>query len=387
MLTGLRVLEDSARKIHRSAFLAFRSRWETPNVSMFQVALTDAAAFGIPHNPSSKEIRVNLTHHEKIMEEEVQVNATEAASAASQTSAAATAAATDAATAAAPGAVEPGVISGPVTSDSNVVDRIVETVAQYGLNIIAAIVILVVGLWLAKKVKTLFVAALNKKEIDPTLVGFFAGLLHGAVVIFVAIAAISKLGVQTTSFIAVVGAAGLAVGLALQGSLSNFASGVLLIMFKPFVAGNFIKVGGELGSVVQVGILTTELNSPDNVRIIMPNSAIMNSPITNFSYNDTRRVDMVFGVGYGDDLNKAKQILEDLIAADERVLQEPAPVVAVSNLGDSSVDFVVRPWTKASDYWPFKFDFTKAAKEKFDQEGISIPFPQRDVHLFEEKSS
>ena len=184
-----------------------------------------------------------------------------------------------------------------------------------------------------------------------------------------------------------VGAAGLEVGLALQGSLSNVASGVLLILFKPFVAGNFIKAGGEAGTVVEVGLLTTELKTPDNVKIIMPNAQIMGGSITNFSGHDTRRCDMTFGVGYGDDLNKAKSIIEGLIGEDERVLEEPAPQVAVANLGDSSVDFVVRPWVNAADYWTFKFDFTKAVKEKFDAEGVSIPFPQRDVHLFQESAS
>jgi small conductance mechanosensitive channel len=187
--------------------------------------------------------------------------------------------------------------------------------------------------------------------------------------------------------VAVIGAAGLAVGLALQGSLSNFASGVLLILFKPFQAGNFIKAGGEMGTVVEVGILTTELKTPDNIKIILPNSQIMGGSITNFSAHSTRRVDMTVGVSYTDDLNKAKSIIEGLIEADERILTEPAPTVAVANLGDSSVDFVVRPWVNAADFWAVKFDFTKAVKEKFDAEGISIPFPQRDIHLFQESAS
>jgi small conductance mechanosensitive channel len=260
----------------------------------------------------------------------------------------------------------------------------VDGVARYGVSILAAIIILVVGLWVAKKVKACFVQVLQKKEVDPTLVGFFSSLLYGALAVFVVIAAISKLGIQTTSFVAVIGAAGLAVGLALQGSLSNFASGVLLILFKPFQAGDFIKAGGEAGVVVEVGILTTELKTPDNVKIIMPNSSILGGAITNISAHPTRRVDMVVGVGYGDDLNKAKQIMEDILEADERVLKDPAVTIAVSNLGESSVDFVVRPWVKSADYWALKFDFTKAVKEKFDAEGVSIPFPQRDIHVFQE---
>jgi small conductance mechanosensitive channel len=270
---------------------------------------------------------------------------------------------------------------------NSTVNSIIDYIATFGIKVIAAVVILVVGLWVAKKVKALFSAALTKKEVDATLVGFFSSMLYGAIVVFVVIAAISKLGVNTTSFAAVIAAAGLAIGLALQGSLSNFASGVLLILFKPFKAGNFIKAGGEMGVVVEVGLLTTELKTPDNVKIIMPNSAIMGGAITNVSAHPTRRVDMVVGVGYGDDLNKAKELMLELLVADERVLKDPAPQIAVSNLGDSSVDFIVRPWVNASDFWAVKFDFTKAVKEKFDAEGISIPFPQRDVHLFQENAS
>ncbi|MFU8848708.1 MAG: mechanosensitive ion channel family protein [Opitutales bacterium] len=266
-------------------------------------------------------------------------------------------------------------------------EKIVDTIATSGMQVLFAIIIIVVGLWLAKKIRVLFRAALEKKNVDATLVGFFSSMLYGALVVFVVIAAISKLGIQTTSFVAVIGAAGLAVGLALQGSLSNFASGVLLIMFKPFVAGNLVKIGGEMGSVVEVGMLHTELKSPENIKIIMPNSQIMGSAITNFSANDTRRVDMVIGVSYSDDLSKVMEVLKDMISKDERVLAEPAPFVGVSELADSSINFVVRPWTKSSDFWQFKCDFQKAVKERFDAEGISIPFPQRDVHLFQESAS
>ncbi|MDP4777592.1 MAG: mechanosensitive ion channel [Opitutales bacterium] len=276
-------------------------------------------------------------------------------------------------------AAEAAVAAQPASQ--NTVDQIIESLTAFAISALAALVILIIGLFIAKKVKNIFANALNKKGVDATLVGFFSSLLYGAIAVFVVIAAIGKLGVQTTSFAAVIAAAGLAIGLALQGSLSNFASGVLLILFKPFVAGNVIKAGGEIGSVVEVGLLTTELKTPDNVKIIMPNSAIMGGSITNISAHPTRRVDMVVGVGYGDDLNKAKQIMEDLLAADERVLKDPAVTIAVSNLGDSSVDFVVRPWVNAADYWAVKFDFTKAVKEAFDAQGISIPYPQRDVHM------
>lgn len=268
--------------------------------------------------------------------------------------------------------------------ESTQIDQIINALTDFGLKVVAAIVILIVGLWLAKKAKGLLVKALAARSVDQTLIGFFANLLYGAIAVFVVISSISKLGVNTTSFAAVIAAAGLAIGLALQGSLSNFASGVLLILFKPFKAGNFIKAGGEAGIVVEVGLLTTELRTPDNVKIILPNSAVMSGSITNVSAHSTRRIDMVIGVSYGDDLPKAKQIMADILAADERVLKDPVPQIAVSNLGDSSVDFVVRPWVNAADYWAVKFDFTQAVKEKFDAEGVCIPFPQRDVHLFQE---
>ncbi len=264
---------------------------------------------------------------------------------------------------------------------------ILANLTSFTFKVLTALIILFIGLWIAKKLKGLFVIVMNKRGMEPTVVGFLANLVYGALAVFVIITAIGKLGVQTTSFAAVIAAAGLAIGLALQGSLSNFAAGVLLIMFKPFVAGNFIKAGGEAGVVVEVGLLTTELKTPDNIQIIMPNSAIMGGSITNVSAHSTRRVDMVVGVGYGDDLNKAKSIIEEIIAADSRIHAEPAPQVAVSNLGDSSVDFVVRPWVDAADFWGVKFDFTQAVKERFDAEGVSIPFPQRDIHVFQESAS
>ena len=272
-------------------------------------------------------------------------------------------------------------------TEPTVVEKMIEALSLYGMKIIAAVLIIVVGLWISKIIKSCFLKTLQKKKVDPTLVGFFASMLHGGLVIFVFISAISKLGVQTASFVAVIGAAGLAVGLALQGSLSNFAAGILLILFKPFKVGHFVKAGGEAGVIVEVGIFTTELKTPDNVQIIIPNSTIMGSAITNVSAHPTRRIDITLGVGYGDDLNKAKQIIEDLLAADERVLKDPVATIAVAKLGDSSVEFVIRPWVNSADYWAVKFDFTKAVKEKFDSEGISIPYPQSDVHVFQEKSS
>jgi small conductance mechanosensitive channel len=266
-------------------------------------------------------------------------------------------------------------------------DSITQSITNYSIKVIAAIVILFVGLWLAKRVKNLFIEILKKREVDATLVGFFSNILHGAIIVCVAVAAIGKLGVETTSFAAIVASAGLAIGLALQGSLSNFAAGVLLILFKPFKVGHAIKAGNEMGVVVEVGLLTTELKNFDGIKQVIPNSTIMSSAITNFSANPTRRIDMLIGVGYGDDLNKAQQIIADLIKADERILSEPEPQVMVSNLGESSVDFTVRAWVNSPDWWNTKCALTKNIKEKFDEEGISIPFPQRDVHLFQEKAS
>ena len=204
--------------------------------------------------------------------------------------------------------------------------------------------------------------------------------------VVVVIAAIGALGVETTSFIAIFGAAGLAIGLALQGSLSNFASGVLIVLFRPYRVGDWVEAAGISGSVEQVQILTTILKTGDNKQIIVPNSQIMDSIITNYSANDTRRVDMVVGVSYADDLDKVRKTLEDLIAAEDRILPEPVPTIAVSALADSSVNFVVRPWVNTADYWGVMFDMTEAIKKRFDKEGISFPFPQQDVHLYNQSS-
>jgi small conductance mechanosensitive channel len=223
---------------------------------------------------------------------------------------------------------------------------------------------------------------MNAQEVDPTLVTFVSNLINMILLVIVVIAAIGALGVQTTSFIAILGAAGLAVGLALQGSLSNFASGVLIIIFRPYKVGDWIEGAGVSGAVVSVQILTTILKTGDNKQVIVPNSQIMGGIITNYSANDTRRVDLVVGVSYSDDLDKVRSVLEELVAADERILEDPACTIAVSELADSSVNFVLRPWVKTPDYWGVMFDMTEAIKKRFDKEGISIPFPQQDVHLY-----
>lgn len=262
-----------------------------------------------------------------------------------------------------------------------ILNKIYEYLATYGLQIIGALVILIVGRWLALIISNLIQKALIKARVDETLARFAKNLSYIAMLVFVVIAVINKLGADTTSFAVVVGAAGLAVGFALQGSLSNFAAGVMLIVFKPFKVGDFIEAAGQKGTVKEIQIFNTILNSPDNVRIIIPNAQVTGSNIMNYTVNGTRRVDMVIGVSYEDDLKKAQQVIRDVLAVDDRILPEPATTVAVSELGDSSVNFVVRPWVKATDYWNVYFDLTEKIKLSLDKNGITIPFPQRDVHI------
>lgn len=252
---------------------------------------------------------------------------------------------------------------------------------DFAINLAIAIAIFYVG----KFVVTLIVRGIRKamqaQQVDKTLETFVCNLIRMVLLVIVIIAAIGQLGIQTTSFIAIFGAAGLAVGLALQGSLSNFAAGVLIVLFRPYKVGDFIEGAGIAGVVEQVQILTTILRTGDNKQIIVPNGQIMNSIITNYSAKETRRVDMVVGVSYDDDLDKVRATLQELIDAEDRILDDPAPTIAVSELADSSVNFVVRPWVNSADYWGVMFDMTEAIKKRFDQEGISFPFPQQDVHL------
>ena len=260
-------------------------------------------------------------------------------------------------------------------------EKMQEWLALYGMQVIGAAIIFFVGLYAARFSRLVVRKLMRASKIEDTLVSFVGNLLYFGIMTFVCIAALAKLGVQTASFIAVLGAAGLAVGLALQGSLANFAAGVLLIIFKPFRVGDFIEGGGISGVVEEVGIFTTEMRSPDNKKIIVPNNKMTSDSIVNYSAKDTRRVDIVAGVSYGDDLDKVKRVLQEIVAADERVLPEPAPVIAVLELAESSVNLVVRPWVKTSDYWDVYFAMQEQIKKRFDAEGISIPFPQRDVNL------
>jgi small conductance mechanosensitive channel len=226
-----------------------------------------------------------------------------------------------------------------------------------------------------------------RRKADDTLTKFAVSFTKIALMTFVIIAAIGALGVETTSFAAVIAAAGLAIGFALQGSLANFAAGVMLLVFRPFKAGDYIEAGGTSGAVESIQIFNTILRTPDNKRVIVPNNKVTGDNIVNYSAMDTRRIDLVFGIGYGDDIKKAKETLERILGEEERILKDPAPTVAVSELGDSSVNFVVRPWVATADYWGVYFALTEKVKLTFDEQGISIPFPQRDVHLFQAKAS
>lgn len=254
-------------------------------------------------------------------------------------------------------------------------------ILPFAINLAMAIVIYVVGKLVVKVLVSGFGKLLAKSKYDEMLINFLKSIFNAILMLFVIIASLNELGVDTTSLAAIIAAAGLAIGLSLQGSLQNFAAGVMLMVFRPFKKGDFIDAAGVSGSVTSIGVFSTIMNTPDNKEIIVPNGKIYGDNIINFSAKDTRRVDMTFGIGYGDDLLLAKKLLEEMIVADERVLADPAPVVAVAELGDNSVNFVVRPWVKSGDYWGLMFGFTEAVKLRFDAEGISIPFPQMDVHV------
>ncbi|MEZ5560293.1 MAG: mechanosensitive ion channel [Pseudomonadales bacterium] len=269
---------------------------------------------------------------------------------------------------------------------SGYMDKAVELAMTYGPKLILAIVVLIVGLWIINRFVAVIRKGMEASKTEPTLSRFLCNLASMGLKALLLISVASMIGIETTSFIAVLGAAGLAIGLALQGSLANFAGGVLVLIFRPFKVGDFIDAGGVSGTVFEIQIFNTIIKTPDNKRIIVPNGTISNGVITNFSAESTRRVDFVFGIGYGDDIAKAKAIITRLVEADERTLKDPAPLVVVSNLGESSVDITTRVWVNAADYWGLFFDLTEKVKVTFDAEGISIPFPQRDVHLYQQSA-
>ncbi len=261
--------------------------------------------------------------------------------------------------------------------------RIYEILAEYGLRVLGAVLILLIGRWVAKLLSALLARILTKAKVDATLVPFIENLAYMAMLVFVIVAALDRVGVQTASFIAVLGAAGLAVGLALQGSLANFASGVLLLVFKPFRIGDFVEIGGVKGTVQAIHVFNTVINSLDNIRIIVPNGQVTGTSILNYTINGTRRIDLVVSVSYSDDLRKARRVIESVLAGEPRLLREPAAQVAVSEMGPSSIDFVVRPWVSVADYnyWDVRFALVEKLKVTLEENGLSIPFPQHDVHI------
>ena len=254
-------------------------------------------------------------------------------------------------------------------------------VADWGLNVVGAIAVLLIGRMAAGWARKLTRASLARGGVDETLIPFVSRLAYTGVMLFVAIAVVGMFGVPTASFVAVLGAAGLAVGLAFQGTISNFASGVMLLIFRPVSVGDFVDIGGTTGKVGEIRIFATVLNTPDNMRIIVPNSSVFGQTIKNYSSNATRRVDLVMGVSYDDDLSVVVRTIEEVIAADGRILAEPEPVVAVAELADSSVNLVVRPWCNADEYWQVRWDLIRTLKERLEAAGCTILYPQRDVHV------
>jgi small conductance mechanosensitive channel len=262
-------------------------------------------------------------------------------------------------------------------------DTIIYYITVYGLKLIGSIAIFVIGRKIAQLLVNITKKIMDKTKLDETLSKFLSNVLYGVLLILIVLSALSNLGVNTTSFVAILGAASLAVGLAFKDTFANIGAGVLLIFFRPFKVGDFVNAAGEAGSVEEINLFSVLMKTGDNKRIIIPNSAVIGKTITNFSANTTRRVDLTFGIGYEDDLKLAKQTLLEVVSADERVLKEPAPFVAVSELADSSVNFVVRVWVKSGDYWGVYFDTTENVKLTFDEKGISIPFPQMEINTKE----
>jgi small conductance mechanosensitive channel len=271
------------------------------------------------------------------------------------------------------------------TSPQHIIDVIKQFLATEGtafaLNLLAAILIFIIGRWLSGLISRIIAQIMTKAKIERLLVTFVQHMTYFALLAFVVIAALDRIGIKLTALIAMIGAAALAVAFALQGSLSNFAAGILMVIFKPFKVGDFVQIAGAQGTVQEIQVLTTVINSPDNVRIIIPNAQVTAGTIQNFTANDTRMINLTIGVSYDDDLKKAKQVIESVLTADARILKTPAPTVAVSELGDSSVKIVVRPWVKPADYWDVYFDITEKLKVAIESNGMSIPFTQYDVHI------
>jgi small conductance mechanosensitive channel len=260
---------------------------------------------------------------------------------------------------------------------------VVDLISTWGLKVLGALVLLVAGRMVAGWARRAARRGLERARVEATLVPFVSGLAYYVLLAVVVVAVLGMVGIQTTSLLAVFGAAGLAVALAMQGTLSNFSSGVMLLVFRPFQVGDYVEAGDTAGSVEAIGMFSTSLNTPDNVRILVPNSKVYGSTIKNYAANPTRRNDITIGISYDDNIGTAISTIKDVLDADERVLAEPETVIAVSELGDSSVNIVVRPWCKREDYWGMRFDLMRTLKERLEAAGCSIPYPQRDVHLFE----
>ncbi len=266
------------------------------------------------------------------------------------------------------------------------VQTVSDLIGMYALNIALSIVIFVIGKWIVGKLTDVSVKFLEKsKKVDDTLIKFLRNIIYYTLLVIVVLTALKQLGIDTTSFFAILGAIGLAIGLALKDSLGNFASGVMIVIFRPFKVGDFITVAGSSGTVEEISIFNTILKTGDNQKLIIPNGSITSGTIINVNANDTRRVDLVVGIGYDDDIKKAKEILETILKSHDKVLLDKGITVAVSELANSSVNFVVRAWVNTPDYWAVKFDLTEAVKTTFDKEGISIPYPQTDVHVYKHK--
>ena len=264
-----------------------------------------------------------------------------------------------------------------------IMDTIVKFATTYGIKVIGAILVLIAGRIVAGWARRLIRNTMTRSKTDPAIVGFTSAIVYYLVIIFAVVAALGNFGVETASLVAVLGAAGFAIGFALQGSLSNFAAGIMLLVFRPYKIGDYVDAGGAAGTIRDMGIFTTEMTTPDNIKIMIPNSKIFGDTIKNITANDTRRIDMVFGIGYGSSIAKAEEIIKNTFESDERVLKDPAYQIAVSELADSSVNLIARPWVKTSDYWGVKFDLTRKIKEEFDANGIEIPFPQVVMHQAE----
>ena len=272
-----------------------------------------------------------------------------------------------------------------ITQVSNYLDKIVTFFIDYGPRLLGAILVLIVGFWIIKIITKAFVRLMHKRKLDPSLIPFLRSLVNVLLKILVIISVMGMIGIEMTSFIAILGAAGLAVGLALSGTLQNFAGGVILMIFKPFKVGDFIEAQGYLGTVKGINIFTTHLNTVDKKVVIIPNGGLSTSSLTNFSAEPQRRVDWTFGIAYGDDMDNFKKAITDFINEDSRILKEPEPFMALSELGDSSVNFTVRVWVNSPDYWGVFFDMNEKVYKRFGDYNLNIPFPQMDIHMQNEK--